>query len=141
MRIVFTLSVIVVVILAIGYGSITSFAQSGGPPRVAPWEFPSNPNDRFGAIAYSTSTGKSGSSWNFRLLGEAYNRALEECARDDCEIATWFKNACGALAVGDNGCWEAHWGANRSDAEAKALNSCNQRCERCRIISSPCTDH
>lgn len=137
MRTVFTLSVVLAVILISNQGLMTSYAQSG-PPK---FEFPSNPNDRFGAIAYSISSGKSGSSWNFRKLPAACNRALEECDRDDCVIATWFRNGCGALAVGDNGCWEAHWGVNRADAKRKASNSCKQRCERCKIISSPCTDH
>lgn len=137
MRIIFIVSVAVVIILVISAG----FKAPSAQPVVAPLEIPSNDNDKFGAIAYSSSTGKTGNSWNYSRLSEAYNKALESCGQNDCEIAIWFRSACGALAVGNNGCWEAHWGANRSDAERKAMNSCSQRCEECRIIASPCTDH
>lgn len=135
MRKIFTLAAAVIIMLVMGAG----FEAPSAQPKVAPWEIPSNGNDRFGAIAYSSSTGKTGNSWNYSRSADAHNAALASCDQDDCKVAIWFKNACGALAVGNNGCWEAHWGVSRSDAENKSLNSCSQRCSDCKIISWACT--
>ncbi len=134
MRVVFTLSATLIITLSIITGLKTPFAQYR-------YEIQPSGNEKFGAIAYSSSTGKTGNSWNHNNLTAAQNAALASCDQDDCKVAIWFKNACGALAVGNNGCWEAHWGVSRSDAENKSLNSCSQRCSDCKIISWACTDH
>ena len=58
--------------------------------------------DSYGAIAFSPSTRADGWSNSFSTRADAERRALRECSARarDCRVAIWFKNACGALAVG-----------------------------------------
>ncbi len=56
--------------------------------------------DMYGAIAYSSSTGRYGYSYDWGSRSEAEDYARSQCGRSDCAIKVWFKNACGALAVG-----------------------------------------
>ena len=87
-------------------------------------EIPIPPNgSRFGAIAYSTSTAKWGTSYDHRSEAAARNAALDSCGQSDCNVVIWFRNACGALATGSTS-WGAAWGENRSKAEEKALLHC-----------------
>jgi len=59
--------------------------------------------DNYGAIAYSESNGAWGSGYNFSSRAAAEMSAMSRCGRGDCEIKVWFVNACGALAVGQDG--------------------------------------
>ena len=59
--------------------------------------------DLYGAIAYSSSTGRYGHSYDFGSRSEAEDYARSKCGSGDCAIKVWFKNACGALAVGRRG--------------------------------------
>ena len=54
------------------------------------------PRDRFAAIAVSSSTLKSGSSWNAKSQSEAERLALVYCHKQgasDCKIEVWARNA------------------------------------------------
>ena len=55
--------------------------------------------DNFGAIAFSSSSGATGYSYDYDSRDGAEERALQECG-PGCKVVLWFKNACGALAVG-----------------------------------------
>jgi hypothetical protein len=57
----------------------------------------------YGAIAYSPSSGRYGDSYNYASRAQAEARATRECGKDDCVIAAWFYNQCGALATSRNG--------------------------------------
>lgn len=96
--------------------------------------------DYYGAIAYSTSTGAHGYSYDYGSQYDAEQRALNECYQygGGCQVATWFRNACGALAVGPNG-WGADWHTSRSGAESKAIARCSQYSYGCSIIRWVCT--
>lgn len=96
--------------------------------------------DYYGAIAYSTSTGAHGYSYDYDSRYDAEQRALNECYQygGGCQVAIWFRNACGALAVGPNG-WGADWHANRSGAESKAIARCSQYSYGCSIVRWVCT--
>src|ERR1700681_405368 len=72
--------------------------------------------DNFGAIAFSASSGAAGYSYDYASRDEAEERALQECGRG-CEVVLWFKNACGALAVGTGNGYGSGWAASRSEAE------------------------
>ena len=95
----------------------------------------SSSKDTFAAIAFSTDTGANGYAYQYDTRTGAEARALKECRAfaSDCTIATWFSNACGALAVGDGNGWGSSWDDNIVKAERDALASCrsygNNNCE------------
>ena len=99
----------------------------------------------YGAIAYSASTKKFGSSWGLSTQGEAESRAIHECtllakAEGDCIAHLWFYNSCGAIASGDD---EAvSWGQNAREAAARqyALSGCVKNGGiNCEVITSQCS--
>jgi hypothetical protein len=96
--------------------------------------------DNYGAIAYSKNTGAWGTSYNFSTRSAAESHALRRCGRGDCRIIVWFKNACGALAVGDNGAFGWGWAGSRATAEAIALTECSARARGCHVRCWACTD-
>ena len=51
---------------------------------------------------------------------------MQECGKNDCKVATWFFNNCGALATGSNGAW----GAGHGDNERKAQTAAQTRCAK-----------
>ena len=96
-------------------------------------------DDKYGAIAFSQDTGRHGYSYNYNSRGGAESRALNECGRS-CSVAVWFRNACGALAVGENNAYGSGWAVDRGDAENIALDGCGQHAGDCRIVRWACTD-
>jgi len=96
--------------------------------------------DKFGAIAYSSSTGRYGYSYNFADRGQAESEAVSNCGRSDCRIKVWFKNACGALATGNRGASGWAWNTSKSDAVSRALRECSNRGSGCQLTSWACTD-
>ena len=95
--------------------------------------------DRYGAIAWSPSTERYGYSHNYGNRGSAESRALNECGVGDCEVAVWFRNACGALAVSSDGAWGYGWAGSSSAARNRALRECRARGQSCRILTSVCS--
>ena len=68
---------------------------------------------------------------------------------DDCKIATWFYNMCGALAM-DLGtdkpnnkdmAWGADWAATQKVAEKEAMENCEKHSKhgKCAIVTSFCS--
>ena len=109
-------------------------------PQVAPSSIPANPANRFGAIAYSPSTGSHGWSYDYASREEAERVALANCAQHarDCNVPIWFQNACGALAVGPSG-YGSGWAINQGLAEAYALGVCGQHSASCSVRRWVCT--
>ncbi|HEY5831669.1 MAG TPA: DUF4189 domain-containing protein [Hyphomicrobiaceae bacterium] len=101
---------------------------------------PIDPANRFGAIAYSPSTGVHGLSNDLGSQEEAEKAALNSCAQRarDCKVPLWFRNACGALAVGPNG-FGTGWGVDQGVAESYALKSCAQYSKSCTVRRWVCT--
>lgn len=99
-------------------------------------------SDQYGAIAFSKSTSAHGYSYDYYNRATAEKRAVSECNKragsDDCKVVIWFKNACGALAVGDSGSG-AEWGETAEVALFKSLASCVQISSHCEIVSWACT--
>jgi Domain of unknown function (DUF4189) len=113
--------------------SLLCFALAGtAHPAVA--------QDYYGAIAYSPGSRAHGWAYDYVSRQEAQVRAMDECRRhaDDCVPALWFRNACGALALGVDG-YGAAWGTNRKLAERSALQSCRRYSEDCSIKRWMCT--
>ena len=53
-------------------------------------------------------------------------------------MPVWFRNACGALAVGADG-YGSGWGSSRKSAEGQALQSCRRYSGGCAVIRWVCT--
>jgi len=97
--------------------------------------------DYYGAIAYSQSTRAHGYSYDYRSRRAAERRAYRECRQygGGCRIAVWFRNACGALAVGKDGGWGSGWHRNKRRAQTNAIRSCNDVSYGCRVVRWVCT--
>ncbi len=97
--------------------------------------------NNYGALAYSPSTGAWGGAYDYASRRAAENRALSECrARGrGCQVAVWFRNACGAISVGNNGGWGSGWGSSRSRAEREARAVCRNYDSGCRAYAWTCT--
>ncbi|MGR9275675.1 DUF4189 domain-containing protein [Rhizobium leguminosarum] len=86
--------------------------------------------DSYGAIAYSPSIGALGWSYTHDNRGSA----------NDCRIAIWFRNACGAVAVGHRGGWGSGWGYDNREAQRQAIRSCRKQTGSCRVIRWQCSE-
>jgi hypothetical protein len=103
------------------------------------------PPDTYSAIAVSSSTLKSGSSWNAKSQSEAERLALVYCHKQgasDCQIELWARNACVALAASDadgSGNFATGWSTNRAQANSIAVAACHRiKGKRCIIRQSRC---
>lgn len=94
-------------------------------------------DDSFAAIAYSDESGAVGYSNDYDSRAGAEQRALAECG-SGCKVVLWFKNACGALATGDDG-WGTGWASTRGAAESTALTGCSEQTKNCTIERWVCT--
>ena len=81
--------------------------------------------------------------WNSGGREPARNRAKTLCrgkGGSNCAELGWFRNACGALALGDTGAG-AGWGTKTTEAESMALSECRSAGNtNCKIEVSRCTD-
>ena len=92
--------------------------------------------DYFTVIAYSPVTGYAGWVNDASTLEEATHVALGKCqqAGDGCQVASWAKNACAALALG-GGQWGGDWGNTANEAQANALSKVSNG----RVVELHCT--
>ena len=93
---------------------------------------------KWGAIAYSKSTGRYGLTHDYSTQAKAINSAVERCHVNDCQAVVWFTDSCGAFAKGSSA---YGWGIgnSRADAEEKALADCRKRGGGCRVAAWSCT--
>jgi len=96
--------------------------------------------NNYGAIAYSPSTRAHGWAYDYPSRAAAERAALANCRRQasDCTVPIWFRNACGALAIGPNG-YGTGWGTSRGLAERYALSSCRRHSSGCAVTRWVCT--
>ena len=97
--------------------------------------------DSYGSIAYSTSKRSAGWAFDSATQAAAEGTALKNCRKfaSDCVIVTWFRNACGALAVGSGNGYGSSWGENRESAERSALKECANQAQGCAIQRWACS--
>jgi Domain of unknown function (DUF4189) len=94
----------------------------------------------YGAIAYSPDTGQIGYSEQYANRAQAEQRARQECGQNDCEIAAWFYNSCGALATDDDGTWGGAQGGNEQRARQGAIARCKKEGgKNCKVIATQCS--
>jgi hypothetical protein len=94
--------------------------------------------DNFGAIAFSSSSGANGYSYDHGSREGAEEHAMQECG-PGCEVVLWFKNACGSLAVGNGNGYGTGWADSRGEAEDIAMRSCRQQNGGCGVKVWTCT--
>jgi serine/threonine-protein kinase len=96
--------------------------------------------DYYGAIAYSDGSKAHGWANDYPSRAAAEKAALTICRKhaEDCRAALWFRNGCGALAIGANGPGWA-WGETQAVAEKEAVKLCTQKSTTCSIERSICT--
>ena len=100
--------------------------------------------DLYGAIAFSQETDGSyatGMAWNHDSRSAAAAGAIAKCWTEGgsyCSEAGWFRNACGALAIGGSNGFGSGWGDSKGMAERKALSGRASLNDRCRIVASQC---
>ncbi len=93
----------------------------------------------FGAIAYGATTGRWGYSNDYSRQVQANQRAVKECGQPDCVVRVWFRDECGALALGDNGAWGADRGDSAAQAQSAALARCTPNGDHCQIKATRCS--
>jgi serine/threonine-protein kinase len=84
---------------------------------------------RHGAIAYSALKNVYGYSQDYGSSRPAADAAVADCRKknkgaSDCKVLVTFHNACGALALGNNGAYGSAWGMSQREAASKALVEC-----------------
>jgi serine/threonine-protein kinase len=85
--------------------------------------------ERHGAIAYSALKKVYGYSSDYGSSRPAADAAVANCRKEnkgasDCKVLVTFRNACGALALGNNGAYGSAWGLSQREAANKALVEC-----------------
>ena len=96
--------------------------------------------DNWGSIYFSATNLANGFSYRHRSKNAAENAAWENCDADDCEKAISFRNACGAVAVGENGGWGADWAPRGREAQNKALRACRNHDSGCYVLRWQCAN-
>jgi hypothetical protein len=97
----------------------------------------------YGAIAIDIKSGAYGFSYSFGNQSDAQIAALRYCRKkssrnNSCQVATWYHNACGAVAE-SNSHWGADWGNSKAEAARKALRVCGKYSSNCKITRLHCS--
>ena len=106
---------------------------------------PAFAESRYGSVVFSPESGGGyawGIAWSYDSRSAARQRAVRECrgrGGTNCGELVWFRDACGALAIGDSNDSGSGWGTTIALAERGALESCRSYGNRnCRIAESRC---
>jgi hypothetical protein len=94
------------------------------------------PDALYAAIAYSRSTGRSGSADKCPTLAEAERLAVQRGDAPDAQVLVWANHEWCALAVGEDRAFGFAWGDSRADVERRAMAHCRQYTDKtCRIAA------
>jgi hypothetical protein len=97
---------------------------------------------RYGAIAFSPTSQSWGDSYRYHSQGSAQDRAMGECGTlaDDCVVAVWFYNNCGAVASDPNGTWGSAFSNSAPLASRAAIADCRKSGgQNCTVQHSVCS--
>ena len=98
-----------------------------------------------GSIAFSQDDDGAyawGIAWSFDSAAGAQSEALGQCREyggTQCAQAGWFREACGALAIGSVNGYGTGWGATTAEAERDAMAQCRAVNDDCRIEVARCS--
>ncbi len=99
--------------------------------------------DTYAAIAYSPKTGKYGYAYGQSTRDMAEGIAKRRCKAADAKVVTWVHNGWCALAIGENGTYGVGWsygnGATNRDAKLNALDECQKRSKKARLLLCVCS--
>lgn len=102
--------------------------------------------ERWGSIVFSQESGGGyawGIAWSYGSHASATSRAIDECRSrggNHCREIYWFRDACGALAIGDNNGYGAGWGTSTAEAGNQAMIGCRRHNSNCRVEVSRCSE-
>ena len=105
---------------------------------------PAPAEDRYGSIVFSRESGGGyawGMAWSYDSRSSARRRAVNECSGrggTSCSEVAWFRNACGAVAVGNK---SVGWGYGPSSADAQrwAVSKCvDNGSPTCAVVMARC---
>ena len=106
---------------------------------------PLHAEDLHGSIAFSQESDGGhvwGIAWSFESSVSAAAEAINQCRASGgtrCAEAGWFREACGALAIGDGNGYGTGWGATAAAAEQDALAQCRAVNDNCRVEVARCS--
>lgn len=95
----------------------------------------------FGAMSFSPLSGAMGWGFDYPTQEGAERAALANCKKyavPDCQIVVVFKDACAALAAGDES-FAAVASSSREDAQRRAMRRCSIQGPNCQIMRWVCT--
>ena len=107
---------------------------------------PASAQDRYGSIVFSQEYNGGyawGIAWSYDSRSSARNQATNECRSQggtSCGEIGWFRNACGALAIGDNNGYGVGWAESPRGAENQAISGCRSYNSNCRLAVSRCAN-
>lgn len=90
-----------------------------------------------GALAYESTSGAFGYSFDFPTSRQAKEAALVQCANPKCIVMVNIKNACAAIVQGPKRPFNSQ-GATREEAEARAMKKCADEA-KCKPVGWVCT--
>ena len=105
---------------------------------------PAQAEELHGSIAFSQDDDGAyawGIAWSFDSAAGAHAEALGQCREyggTRCAEVGWFREACGALAIGDGNGYGTGWGATTGEAESDALAQCRASNDDCRLEVARC---
>jgi serine/threonine-protein kinase len=101
--------------------------------------FASSALAEYGALAFYQDQGRWGSSYGYPDRRSAERRALDECGHRRCKIAVWYRDGCGAIAMGSTGGAGWAWAGDVRDAEDDAIDACYDVDRNCDVLVSSCS--
>lgn len=106
-----------------------------------PIHVPSKWLEQWQAIATDTSKGILGTSTDKTTGQAAETAALSDCRAKgggDCRVEISYANGCVAMAVGSS-LLNTKGGANKQEAEQRAMAKCNEEDSKCHVYYSECS--
>lgn len=121
--------------------------QQSGAARPSASQSPPPPppplHSRYGAVAWSDTTGAMGSAAKMASQVEGINLALQRCGEPDCKIAVTAANQCMAVAYGwdDKGGRSAYADVDDSPSklEKRIMSACKEKSNECELFLSQCS--
>lgn len=98
-------------------------------------------SDRWGAIAFDDTIGGVGTAIGMRSKRKAEKEALIACRKkggSGCRIDLTYHNQCGVIAWGDSAATTAS-AATKEQASERALQTCSEHTEGCKIYYEDCS--
>lgn len=94
----------------------------------------------WGSVVANPNTTAYGYAYNY-VSGRAANNAAQANCPGNCGLYVIFRNACGAIAIGNNGVYGWAWNRSRARAKAAAVGNCQRYGSGCQLRVWGCTSY